>query len=82
MAIIAKLSFWKMKQTKQTIIGSFGRQSLKESIMDAFKQFKSEGYAEKLKTSVTSDALPSDHQDLLVFMCNLSQISSISGMCF
>lgn len=50
--------------------------------MDAFKQFKSEGYAEKLKTSVTSDALPSDHQDLLVFMCNLSQISSISGMCF
>jgi len=50
--------------------------------MDAFKQFKREGHAEKLKTSITSDLLPSDNQDLLVFMCNLSQISSISGMSF
>jgi len=78
MTIIAKLSFWKMKH-KQSIIGSFGRQSLKESLMDAFEQFKSESdscYAEKLKTSITSDLLPFDHQELLVFMCNLSQVLS------
>jgi len=82
MVIIAKLSFWIMNQTKKSIIGSFGRQSLKKSLMNAFEHFKAEGYAEKLKTSITSDSLPSDHQDLLVFMCNLSQITGTSGMCF
>jgi hypothetical protein len=71
-----------MNQTKQFIIGSFGRQSLKESLMNAFEHFKADGIAEKLKTSITSDSLPSDHQGLLVFMCNMSQITGISGMCF
>jgi len=53
--IIAKLSF------KNT-------QPFEQSIADAFDQFKAEGYAEKLKSFVTSDSLQSGHGDLLKFL--------------
>ena len=53
--IIARLSFWIMKP-------------FKESIMEALQQFKSHGYAEKLKIHLTSDSIPPEHEDLLAFL--------------
>jgi hypothetical protein len=77
MNIISKLSFWIRKPTKQTKNSSDG---FEEVIMDALAKFKRDGYVKKLKTSITS--VPSDNQDLLVFLYN--QIASIqaNGMCF
>jgi hypothetical protein len=39
-----------------------------ESIMEAFGQFKSCGYAEKLKAQITLDSIPAGHEDLLTFL--------------
>lgn len=36
--------------------------------MDVLEQFKSQGYAEKLKTQITSDSIPHEHEDLLAFL--------------
>jgi hypothetical protein len=67
MNIIAKLSFWIMKPSKKSIIDK-ETQPLEQSIMDALEQFKREGYVKKLKTSITSGSMPSDHQELLDFL--------------
>jgi len=72
MNIISKLSFWIRKPTKQTKNSSDG---FEEVIMDALAKFKRDGYVKKLKTSITS--VPSDNQDLLVFLYN--QIASIQA---
>ena len=56
-SIIAKLLFKEM-------------QPFEASIMDALAQFRREGYMEKLKTSITSESLPSDKRDLLKFLYN------------
>ena len=76
MVIIAKLSFWIMKPKNKSIIRFITRWSLKkaepfeELILDAFAQFRTEGYVEKLKTSITQESLPSNDNDLLKFMYN------------
>ena len=73
MAIMAKLSFWIMKPKKKSIIT---RLSLKmvgpfeQLILDAFAQFRTEGYVEKLKTSITQESLHSNEDDLLEFLYN------------
>lgn len=36
--------------------------------MEALQQFKSHGYAEKLKIHLTSDSIPPEHEDLLAFL--------------
>ena len=41
-----------------------------ELILDAFAQFRTEGYVEKLKTSITPESLPSNKDDLLEFLYN------------
>ena len=41
---------------------------LQESVMDTFKQFKRQGYVEKLKLKITSESIPSNHEDLLAFL--------------
>ena len=41
-----------------------------ESVMDALEQFKTHGYAEQLKTQITSDSIPLGHEDLLAFLYN------------
>ena len=77
MTIIAKLSFWIMKPKKKSIIARLSRnkmQPFKELILDALAQFKSGGYVEKLKTSITSESLPSNKDDLLEFL--YSQIAN------
>ena len=38
--------------------------------MNALAQFQKEGYGEKLKTSITSESLPSNKEDLLEFLLN------------
>ncbi|KAF8686821.1 hypothetical protein AX14_003780, partial [Amanita brunnescens Koide BX004] len=53
--IITRQSFWIIKP-------------FKESIMDALEQFKNHGYAEKLKTQITSLSIPHGHKDLLAFL--------------
>ena len=71
MTIIAKLSFWKMKPKKKSIITRLlHKNSFEESILDAFSQFKTGGYVEKLKTSITQESLPSNKDDLLEFLYN------------
>jgi len=67
MNIIAKLSFWKMKPSKKLNIDK-ETQPLEQSIMEALEQLKREGYVKKLKTSITSESMPSDHQELLDFL--------------
>ena len=74
MVIIAELSFWIMKPKNKTIIRFFTRRSLKKAepfeqlILDAFAQFRTEGYVEKLKTSITQESLASNKDDLLEFL--------------
>ena len=73
MIIIAKLSFWIMKPKKKSIITRLSlkkMQPFEELILDALAQFKSEGYVEKLKTSITQESLPSNKDDLLEFLYN------------
>lgn len=62
MNIIAKLSFKKM-------------QPFEELIMDALAQFRRRGFVEKLKTTITSESLASNKEDLLEFLYN--EISEI-----
>jgi hypothetical protein len=69
MNIIVKLSFWIMKAIKQTKKESTST-AFEQGIMDALAKFKRDGYVEKLMTSITSESLPSEHGDLLAFLCN------------
>ena len=55
MNILAKLSFWY-------------RKGIQKSIVDALDQFKKEGYVEKLKAQITSEAIPTGHNDLVQFL--------------
>ena len=55
MNLLAKLSFWTKK-------------NLCKTIMDALDQFKKEGYVEKLKAHITSEAIPTGHDDLVQFL--------------
>jgi len=48
---------------------------LQESVMHTFKQFKRQGYVEKLKLKITSESIPSNYEDLLAFLYD--QIISI-----
>jgi hypothetical protein len=73
MTIIAKLSFWIMKPKKRSILSRLSLkkiQPFEESIVDALAQFTTEGYVEKLKTSITAESLPSNKDDLLEFLYN------------
>ena len=45
-------------------------QSFEDLIQDAVDQFRTEGYAEKLKTSITPESLPSNEDDVLEFLYN------------
>lgn len=55
-----------MKPSKKSIIDK-ETQPL-EQFMEALEQLKREGYVKKLKTSITSESMPSDHQELLDFL--------------
>ena len=68
MEIIAKLSFWITKATKQAK-GSINA-AFEEAMVDALALFKRDGYVENLKTSITAESLPSDKEGLLKFLCN------------
>ena len=75
MNIIAKLSFWILqpKQKKKSIITKLTfkkTQPLEDLILGALDQFRTEGYVEKLKISITPESLPSNGDDLLEFLCN------------
>ena len=75
MTIIAKLSFWimKPKPKKKSIIARLLLQKMQpfeELILDALVQFRTEGYAKKLKTSITQKSLSSNKDDLLEFLYN------------
>jgi len=50
-------------------------QPFEQSIMNALDQFRGEGYVRKQEISITSESLPSNHQDLLAFLYN--QITDI-----
>jgi hypothetical protein len=68
MNIIAKLSFWitePANETKESTTTAF-----EQVIREALALFKRDGYVEKLKANITSEALPSNNQDLLAFMYN------------
>ena len=73
MTIIAKLSFWILKPKKKSIIARLllkKRQPLEELLLEALAQFKTKGYAKKLKISITQGSLPSNKDDLLEFLYN------------
>ena len=75
MNIIAKLSFWILKpRTKKTSIIaklSFKKMEPFEGlILAALDHFKTGGYVEKIKTSITPESLPSNKEDLLEFLYN------------
>ena len=71
MVIIAKLSFWIMKQNKKSITTELPLKTVEpfeQLILAAFAQFKTEGYVEKLKTSITQESLQSNKDVLLEFL--------------
>ena len=73
MAIIAKLSFWIVKPKKKSVITRLPLKTVgpfEQLILDALTQFRTEGYVEKLMTSITQESLPSDEDDLLKFLYN------------
>ena len=74
MNIIAKLSFWMQpaKQTKKKSI--ITKLSFEDSILGALDQFRTGGYVEKLKNSITPESLSSNNADLHEFLYN--QIAS------
>ena len=45
-------------------------QPFEELILDALTQFTTEGYVEKLKTSITQESLPSNCDDVVQFLYN------------
>ena len=71
MADIAKLSFLILQQqkTKKSIITKL-KLSFEDLIRGALDQFRTEGYVEKLKTSITLESLPSNKADLHEFLYN------------
>ena len=71
MLIIAKLSFWIMKP-ERSIFAQLLKTDYEHIVMDAFAQFKRDGYVEKLKTSITSESLPYDKNKLLAFLHNMT----------
>ena len=73
MVIIAKLSFWIMKPKKKSIITKLPHKAVEpfeKLILDSFAQFRTEGYVEKLKTTITPKSLPSKKKKLLEFLYN------------
>ena len=74
MNIIAKLSYWILepRKRKKSIIPvkPDKMQPFEDLILDAVDQFRTEGYAEKLKTSITPESLPSNEDDVLEFLYN------------
>ena len=75
--IIAKLSYWILqpRKKKKSIIAkqSFKpvkMQQFEDLIWGALDQFRTEGYVEKLKTSITPESLPSTKDDLHEFLHN------------
>ena len=74
MNIIAKLSYWLLqpRKTKKPIISvkPDKMQPFEDLILDAVDQFRTEGYAEKLKTSIAPESLPSNEDDVLEFLYN------------
>ena len=69
MSIIAKLSFWIVKPTNETE-KSESLTAFEQVIMDALAKFQRDEHIEKLKTNITSESLPSDHEGLLAFLYN------------
>ncbi|KAF8351721.1 hypothetical protein F5887DRAFT_912416 [Amanita rubescens] len=65
--IIAKLSFW-LKPTKGS---SQEIKTFQQLVRDALYQFKKGGYVDKVKTCITPETLPSNHQELSAFLYNL-----------
>ena len=76
MTIIAKLSFWVLKPTKQRNQSIMAKLSFKkvhlfeELVKDALAQFIREGYVEKLKSTITSEYLPYNKEELPQFLSN------------
>jgi hypothetical protein len=77
MNIIAKLSYWILqpRKTKKSILSNLSfkpekMQPFEDLILDALDQFRTEGYAEKLKTSITPESLASNKDDVLEFLYN------------
>ena len=77
MNIIAKLSFWILqpRRTKQSIMAKLSIRPEKMApfeglILAALDHFKTGGYVEKIKTSITPESLPSNKEDLLEFLYN------------
>ena len=78
MNVIAKLSFWILqpKRQKQSTIAKLSKFKAKKMkrfedlILTAFDQFKTGGYVEKIKTSITQESLPSNKKDLVEFLFN------------
>jgi hypothetical protein len=77
MNIIAKLSYWILqpRKKKKTIIAKWSFkpekvQQFEGLIQGALQQFRTGGYVEKLKTSITPESLPSNKKDLLEFLYN------------
>ena len=70
---MAKLSFWIMKPNKKSIITELPHKAVEpfeQLMLDAFAQFRTEGYVEKLKTSITQESLRSNKDNLLKFLYN------------
>jgi hypothetical protein len=68
MNIIAKLSYWILqpRKTKKSIMAKLSFKPKKmqqlrfeDLVLGALNQFRTEGYVEKLKTSITPESLPS-----------------------
>ena len=60
-----------MKPQRNSFIAKLSlKKPFQESIMDALAQFRRKGYVERLKTSITSESLPSNEDDLLEFLLN------------
>ena len=68
MGVIAKLSFWILQPPRnKSIIAELPFEDL---ILGALDQFRTEGYVEKLQTTITLESLPSNNNELLEFLYN------------
>jgi hypothetical protein len=55
--------------------------TFQQLVRDALDQFKKGGYVDKVKIHITPESLPSDHQELLVFLCDqIACIDHLVGM--
>ena len=68
MNIIAKLSFWIQAAKEKTSI--ITKLSFEDLILGALDQFRTEGYVEKIKNSITPESLPTNGADLHEFIYN------------